>query len=304
MANTFLEMTRALRLHVPQLDEFLAQQFVRDRYRIILERRDWSGLRAEGEFLLDAAKTTGTVAVTNNSLSVIGTGTAFASTDVGRQFKAGAGSPVYTIATYVSPTSVTLDRVWGGTTQATATFFIFDGYLTAPADFKRFIVVVDPKTGYRLRHWVSQDELLRVDPQRNFFGTPYALIDRRFNASGRVQYEAWPYSASQRSLPHFYVKQGEDLVDDDDVPIWPIRSDVIVTGALADVCRWPGTKDNPNLTFGKMDIYESYRKEFEDKLVDLERQDENIYATWLTGQDWASWPWAPWSANWMQSHAF
>src|SRR5262245_60648430 len=105
-ANTFDEMVRSLRLYVPQLPYMLALHFVRDRYRRILERRNWSGLRAEGEFLLNAQKSAGTVTVTRNSVDVVGVGTAFAASDVGRQFKAGAGSPVYTIATFTSPTQI------------------------------------------------------------------------------------------------------------------------------------------------------------------------------------------------------
>lgn len=302
MANSFLEMSRSLRLHVPQLDEFLAQQFIRDRYRMILERRTWAGLRAENEFLIQPSKTDGTVAVTNNLASVVGTSTSFASSDIGRTFKGGVGTPIYTITNVVGQT-LTLDRVFGGVTLPASTYTVFDGYVTMPADFKQMIVIVDPTSGYKLRHWVTQDQLLRWDPQRNFFGLPYALVNRRFNTSGLIQYELWPYCSSQRNLPFYYYKEGADLVNDSDTPIWPIRSDVIVTGALADLCRWPGTMGNPNPMFGHMDVYKSYEMQFEDKLVDVERQDEEIYQTWLAQQDWDTWPFAPLSANFIQSHA-
>lgn len=304
MANTFLEMSRSLRLYCPSLDIFLAQQFIRDAYRKILDRRDWSGLRAENQIQFKDQKTTGTVLATNGSPTITGSGTAFASTDVGRQFKAGVGSPIYTITTVnVGPQTLVLDNNFGAATVAAGSYTIFDGYVTMPTDFKRLIVAVDPQTGYKLRHWVTQDQLLRWDPQRNFFGLPYALVDRRYNTSGLVQYEAWPYSTSQRIVSYFYIKQGADLVNDTDTPIWPVRSDVIVTHALADLCRWPGVVDQPNLMFDKEYIRRSYLTEFEDKMVDLERQDENIYMSWLSDTDWYGWPWAPLSANFLQSHA-
>jgi hypothetical protein len=298
-------MARSLRLFVPQLDIFTAQAFVRDRYRRLLDRRGWSALRSEGEFLLNTAKTAGTVAVTRSSDQVVGTATAFDLSDIGRQFKGGVGSPIYTIQAVDIPSqTLTLDRVFGATTLATSTYRVFDAYRDAPPDFLKFIAITDPTMGYRLKWWVTQEQLLRWDPQHNFTGTPYAVIDRRFSSTtGAPQFEIWPYCTTERNLPFFYIQRGADLINDADIPIWPIRSDVIVAGAKADLCRWPGTKELPNLMFGKMDIYRSFEAEFEDMMVDLERQDEEIYTTWLKDSEWSDWPWAPLSASWLQSHA-
>lgn len=300
--NTYLEMSRSLRLYCPSLDIFLAQQFIRDAYRQICDRRPWSGLRAENQIQFNNQKIDGTVAVTNGSPTVTGTSTSFASTDIGRQFKAGVGCPIYTI-TNVAGQVLTLDQNVGIASGTGLSYVVFDGYVTMPADFKKLIVAVDPQTGYKLRHWVTQDQLLRWDPQRNFFGLPYALVDRRYNSSGIIQYEAWPYSTAQRVVSYFYTKQAADLTNDGDVPIWPIRSDIIVSLALAYLCRWPGTADQPNLMFGQPAVMQSYRAEFEDKMVDVERQDEEIYMTWLSDTEWYGWPWAPLSANFLQSHA-
>lgn len=300
--NSFLEMSRSLRLYCPSLDIFLAQQFIRDAYRQVLDRRPWSGLRAENQIQFNDQKIDGTVTVTNGSPTVVGASTSFAASDIGRQFKAGVGCPIYTITNVVGQT-LTLDNNVGIASGAGLSYVVFDGYVTMPSDFKKLIVAVDPQTGYKLRHWVTQDQLLRWDPQRNFFGLPYALVDRRYNSSGIVQYEAWPYSTAQRVVAYFYTKQGADLTNDTDIPIWPIRSDIIVSRALADVSRWPGTADQPNLMFSRPDLYRTYIAEFEDKLVDVERQDEEIYMTWLSDTEWYGWPWAPLSANFLQSHA-
>src|SRR5258708_34653784 len=90
-------MARSLRLYVPQLPYPLAQQFIRDLYRRVLEIRNWSASRGEGEFIVNSANAVGSVTVTRSSASVVGAGTAFAASDVGRQFKGGSGSPVYSI---------------------------------------------------------------------------------------------------------------------------------------------------------------------------------------------------------------
>jgi hypothetical protein len=301
-ANTFDQMARSLRLYVPQLPYTLAQQFIRDRYRRILERRNWSGLRSEGQFLLGASNTTGTVSVTRSSLTVTGASTTFAATDVGRQFKLGQ-SAIFTVVTVnaIAQTMV-LDRAWPDASASAQTFILFDGYVTAPADFKSFMYVIDKSQGYRLRHWVTQDELNAWDAQRSNFGQPFAIVDRRYNA-GVPQFEAWPYTTSVRSLAFAYYALGDDLVDDTDVPIFPIRSDAIVSGALADVCRWPGTQERVNLYFGKMDIWKSFEFEFEDKLIEIERADETIYLTWLSTQNEFTCPLAPMSStNYLFSH--
>jgi len=305
MADSFGSMVGALRLYVPDLPLTLAEHFIRDRYRRLAERRPWAGLRRESEFLVNAAKTAGTVTVTNNSTSIVGAGSAFAASDVGRQFKIGIGSPIYTVATVTDPTHLTLDRVWGGVTAGTQTYKVWDGYVTVPTDFMRFIAVTDPLRGWRLRHWITQDELIRWDPQRTFTGDPYALIDRRFSASGVPQYELWPYCLTQRGLPYYYIARPADLVDDDDEPFYPMRGDVIVSGALADLCRWPGTPDakNPMFNLQNMTLFRTFEAEFEDKLVELERADEDVYMTWYANNSWAEWPFAPMSAAYIQSHA-
>lgn len=266
-------------------------------------------MRREAEFLLGDQKNDGTVAVTRTSATVTGTATSFASTDVGRQFKVGMGSPVYTIIAYSSATSITLDRPFGGVSVSGATYFIFDAYLTPPTDFLQFRSIVDPLMGWQLRHWITQSELNAMDPQRTFFGQPYLLADRMFNnatagASAPVpQYEAWPFNSSARTLYYTYIIRGTDLIQDDDIPIWPIRSDAIVKGALSDVAKWPGTADTPNPYFAHPEYWKAYEGEFEDMMIEIERRDEDIYMAQLE-----QWPYsafnriAPTSASWLQTH--
>jgi hypothetical protein len=305
--NSFLEMSRSLLLYAPSLPILLAQQFIRDRYRRILEIRPWSALRAESEFLIYAAKTAGSVAVVRGSDQVVGTLTAFTLTDIGRQFKASAGSPIYTITNVVVISqTLTLDRVFGGDSAVSASYYVFDGYVTPPSDFMMFMVVTDPRNAWRLQHWVTQDELNRWDPQRTFFGTAYALIDRRFNSvTNTPQYELWPYNTTDRNYPYFYSKRGADLVNPTDIPVWPIRSDIIVYGALADLCLWPGTPDVPNPLFASPYANRSlsmFEGKYQDGLIELERRDEEIYMTWLSSMPAGGYPFSPLSAGFMQSH--
>lgn len=302
-ANTLLEMSRSLRLYVPQLPAPLAEQFIRDRYRRILERRDWSALRREAEFQFNAEKTDGTISITRGTTALVGTGTTFASTDVGRQFKTGASSPIYTIAAYTSATSLTLDRAFGGDSATNALYRIFDGYVTAPADFLRFLTVVDPTNGWRIPHWITKEEIDAMDPQRTMFGQPFIVADRMFNTATPPMptFEVWPFTTTARTLYYTYIKRGADLIQDSDIPIWPLTSDVIVQGALADVARWPGTAETPNPYFARPEYWKSYEAQFNDLMIELERRDEEVYLTMLKQH---SLPLHPISAKYIQSHAF
>lgn len=300
-ANTLLEMSRSLRLYVPQLPATLAEQFIRDRYRRVLEARDWSALRTEAEFQLNVSKSDGTVSITRGTDTVTGTGTSFAATDAGRQFKIGT-SPIYTVTTVNSTTEMVLDRDFGGDTATGATYKIFDGYITVPSDFLRFDTVVDPSQGWRLRTGITAGELNQIDPQRTYFGTPYVLADRLYSSTGRPQYEVWPYTDAAKTLYYTYIKQADDLLDEDDTPIYPLRSDVLVSGALADVARWPGTATQPNPYFTRPEYWRSYDLEFMDKMVEIERRDEEIYMTMLQQWPYSNYSMAP-SASWIQSHA-
>lgn len=311
MANNFEEMSRSLRLYVPQLPITLAEQFIRDRYRRILERRMWSALRRESQFLLKGAYQTGTVSFEREDTVITGTDTAWTTDLIGRQFKAGQGSPVYTI-TAVNETdqTLTLNMPIGVATAVDTTYLILNAYVTVPEDFKQFIVVADPLQGWRLRHWITSGELMLMDPQRTFTGQPYILADRMYDVataananSYRPQYEAWPYTTADRSLYYVYLAKGADLVNPTDEPIYPLRSDAIVAGALADVARWPGTANQPNPYFSRPEYWKAYEGEYEDKMIEIERADEDIFMTQLDMYPFSQWPLAPLSASFIQVHA-
>lgn len=71
----------------------------------------------------------GTVSLTNGSAVVTGTGTAFTADMVGRYFRAtqdGAQRVPYRVKTYTSATSITLENVYQGPTQASNTYEIFE----------------------------------------------------------------------------------------------------------------------------------------------------------------------------------
>lgn len=66
----------------------------------------------------------GTVAVTNGSNAVVGTGTTFSAGMVGKAIRIVGDTKFYTVATRTDNTHITLNAVFGGTTNATANFVV------------------------------------------------------------------------------------------------------------------------------------------------------------------------------------
>ena len=118
-------------------------------------------------------------------------------------------------------------------------------------------------------------------------------------------YELWPYQMNQRVYPALYDKRFPDA--DDQTWTLPryIDGDVLVKGALADVCRWAGTPDIPNPMFNVANAA-SFEKEFQVKVAEMEREDDEVYLDSVRYQlqlPMASGPFE-YGADFMQSHDF
>jgi hypothetical protein len=304
VADTFASVWRAVRLHCPLADPLLCQYWTRQAYQKVCDRRNWSFLRAESQFLIGASKT-GTCNLTRNSATVSGGTLAYAATDAGRQFRVGSAGILTIIDADAS--SYTLERVWGGDSATLTTATVLDAFLTCPADFRRFIAVLDTQNSWQLHLWVTEDELNTWDASRTSTGTPWAVVSRKYATAGpdagRVQYELYPYQISQKNYPYFYQRSAEDL-DDDTALLGPLATagSSLVTLALAEAAEWPGTETrrnpyfNPALARMKRDQAEAYVNR-------LEVMDEEIYLTWLeTISRISSYTFAPIDSRFMQSH--
>lgn len=314
MPETFGDILRTVMLNVPMAPRFLAELWVLEAYRKCWEYRRplWSFARAESAFATNASKS-GTVGVTQDSKFVTGVGITFEATDEGRQFRAGVNQPVYSIeCVEVAANTIELDRPYLGTTSAAASGVVFDGYITMPENFARFLAVVDPSGGWDLQFDVSDEDLNRMDPQRTSTGTPWALVSRRnatiplFQGSnqpvGRIQYELWPYSMSRHEYWYFYATRPPVLSEDSEFPwIFRDRGDIIRKGALEQAAMWPGTEERKNPYFN-IQLAKVLHDDFIVELAKLEVTDEDVYPTWWKRWDRSSSPRTPIDARYMQSH--
>jgi hypothetical protein len=281
---------------------------VKQAYNETCRRRPWSWLRAEAELIVNAA-TSGTCNVTRGSATISGGTLTYPASDVDRQFRVGSSSPVYTIIAVTVGVSYTLDRVYGAATALATGATVLDAYMTMPADFQRFIAVLDTVNNWQLHIWMTDDELNTWDPQRSATGTPWALASRRLKTQGtasligRAQYELWPYTLVDKNYPYFYARQPEALSDDTAfLGVLSTRGDLLLSLALSYAAEWPGTVDQRNLYYNA-GLSASKRSQFNDDCDRLEVQDEEMYGTWLESVQLASrWPYAPFDSRFGQSH--
>jgi len=314
MAYTFGDVIRRVKLRCATIPILLIEDIVQTTYNNFLEERDWSFLKKQATITLQAART-GTCDFTQGSPVVQGVSLLFAASDAGRQFRSGeVGRPFTILSVDLVLNQATLDSLYGGISAAGQASIVFDAYVTAPADFHRWIAVLDPANTRRVRVYATDESLNRRDPARQSPGDPWVLCSFNYSTfpatAGQPLYEFWPYwfGEAPRSYPAWYIRR-PTLKGEDDVLEGPLkdRGDVLVWGALAEAYAWRGEEGRPNPAFD-LKAAELYLTRYTQAEAKLEVVDENIYLTWLRQEPWAGWDYGmdpevgPGDAEYMQSH--
>lgn len=305
MAITFEQVWRAVLGHVPLAGPLLAREWVQWAYNEYGTKRNWSHLRVESVLTANNQKS-GTATPTLGSATVAGGTLLFAASDVGRQFRINS-IPIYTIIAVdiTGGTSCTLNRVYGEA-SGVGTFTVLDAYVTMPLDFDRFAAILDPQNKWRLRWWISAEQLNACDPGRMSTGNACMLVNQSYSPvtgfTGCVRYELYPYQTSARSYPMWYFRKGEILLDDD-VLIGQLANrakDVLVPGALSRAALWPGVEGKKNPYFN-MDLARAHKAEFDDKVSQMYTKDDDLYFEDAPMVNYA-YSAFPWDAAWLQTH--
>lgn len=192
MEDTFTTLWNRLLLRAPAVGPAFAQDVVRDSFQQLAARRTWSWRRGTSSFYPHIFYQTGTVSVTYNSPYVTGTSTVWDASFIGTQIRVGGIStqyPTYTIQQVLSPTSIVLDKAWGGATATGLTYNIFQCYFPVPSDFQNFESLTNPTNALQMWTNLTQYELDRMDPQRTTTGIVYAaaFYDYTQNYLGQIE---------------------------------------------------------------------------------------------------------------------
>lgn len=189
--DTFTTLWNRLLARAPDILPALAQQFISDSFKQLVERRDWSWRQKYGAFYPSLYYNTGLVTTTPGLPFLTGIGSTWTTSMIGGQIQVG-GTPsiygTYTIQNVLGPTSIQLDRPWVGPALTAVGYQIFQCYFTVPADFQSFYSLINPTSNYRLWHNCSQAQFDLCDPQRANVGQAFgaAFYDYTTNYSGTV----------------------------------------------------------------------------------------------------------------------
>jgi hypothetical protein len=313
--NTYGELWKYVLLRCPIAGPFLPQEWITFAFREIAENRRWSWLVKQNQLLVPNVVSDGLVNVTFNDPVVVGIGTTWTGALVGRQFRIGLSTPIYTIASVddVAQT-LTLTEVWGAATTLSVNYLAYQAYFTMPDDFLSFISCWDPSYNWQLWTRVLQTELNLCDAQRSNSGTAYALSFRDYNPLVAVgtpstpRYELWPHQFGIKPFPYLYWSRPVDINDPNAAIPRYVRGDIILEGALWKCAEWPGpSKDQPNPYFN-LALADRHKSTFFRYIMDIERNDDEIdpdsvqYASSGLGMQFAPFPML--DARFLQSHAF
>jgi hypothetical protein len=303
MADSFKSVVGQLLTYCPFVPLPLVEIWVRDRWRQLCESRKWSFLRGKGYLVVPDVYSVGTASIATGSSTVTGAGTSWTVSMVGRQIKLGATIPVYTIAAVASATSLTIEGVFLGTSISGATYQILQVYFTPPADFLSWLSVVNSKNWWRFHiNYFTSEDIDRWDPQRTSTGMPYVVASAIYKdvvgSSALPLYEIWPWPVTNDMYPYLYWKRPPEFTDTYYIPS-VVSGDVLVTGALADLAKWPGIEDRKNPMYS-LSMVELYERKWLFQIGQCGRNDNEIYQTDLR---YDHVPLYPFGAAYAQVHA-
>lgn len=231
-----------------------------------------------------------------------------------RQFRVVSDGMIYTIASAPALSVITLDNIFLGTTNASASVQIYRCYYGYPlgsagtevTDFYRYKSITDlinNRSFQSLRK--TRQQIDNADPQRSNQTNPFYLAAFDSDSNGRTRFEMWPHPTSLCPYRASYQKRGVDftVVVNETIPD-PIPDSLLIDGGLRYACEWASNnkKRVPELEGINWDTRSvMYERRFQDLLKVAIRQDEETTAeNWVETED--SVPAYPIDSNWMQSH--
>lgn len=245
-----------------------------------------------------------------------------------------------TIATFVSPTQVTLtdaastavtgadvtygstltlDRMYTEDTNSNQGALVYRIYYSPlSTDFQRIDHLVDPIIGYPFGRVIRPIEVLdKYDPRRSSLTQPYYVFFREFNVTtGLPVYELWPGPTFQRAYPVAYWRLGTEFTSDDDALPPQVPEELLLMRARILAYEWAMATDpdaRRRQTYQSGLSYARGRYSTEGVpgrplglLEKTKRRDKSVYAkTFLvSGRNrvWGDYGWPPLDSRFFQNH--
>lgn len=212
---TWGQLRLQLQISAPGVSLDLLDEYLNGRYEQILEETDWIGLKGHSTIQTTAAIQTGTVTLTVGSTGVTGASTAWSSGITGMRLYR-PGDTIYYTVTYVSATSLTLDRAYegvgtenAGTVYSAAQYVLMQHIYALPSDLGSVVEISNPVSGFPLNQ-MSKSQLDVSAGPRTLIADPgaFAIYDDSPEASPPVvhQIEFYPPPLHSRGYPLAYSR--------------------------------------------------------------------------------------------------
>lgn len=256
----------------PNVDPEIAGRWINNYYRKLVDMRSWYGLKVRGQVSVRAPYSVGQVSCTFGNPVVNGTGTNWTAAAIeGMQFRTGFTSAYQGVTKVLSPTRLQLDTPFAGNTGVTA-YEMTDCYVDFGANIKRLLWAVNQQQGWPMAVNVKIQEVNAEDTWRTNLGWSKVFAVRSMTPGGSFLNECWPSPASAQSFPFEAYTQPSNLTLDSDCVVPWIRTDIIVTRAVADALVHKGRKSDyyDPVTAG-MKI-----KEFNEAVEQMVMNDDNM----------------------------
>ncbi len=298
-AQTFYDFKMAIRLYVPNASIFLIERWVKNAFRELADRRQWSWQLIQGQIVWQDARALTEIVPTFGSTTVISTNGDFLAADLGRNFRVGT-YPIYTVTEFANVNTITLDRPYEGMTDGSGDAQILDAYATLPANFENFIMVLDPVNQRLIPWWATWDEMSLLDPVRMAAeSVPRLLasaIPSTYQATlGRSVYEYYPKPTAHGALQYYAKALPIAMNDSDPIPgSLAARVDVLETHVLMSAAKWPGTTDLKNPYFN-LALAQVLRQDFERAANQLDIRDDDLYQQSFDRIPWQRWSTYAWA---------
>ena len=285
----FGSMLREVTNWNPNVDSEVAGRMINNRMRQIIDRRSWYATKVRGVANVPNVQTTGTCTVTYGSATVQGIGTNWTPQAlVGLQFRQTFTQPYQTItAVNQGEQTLTLDTPYPGPTF-TGAYYILEVYITFGGNVKRLLWASNALFGWPLEIGVKVQELEARDQWRASMGWATTMATRPPTPDGQFQVELWPAPYAAQTFPFEAYTEPPNLILDSDSPQAWIRSDVLVTGAIADALLY---RPKQNAFYDQaiaVNIAATKSAQFEKDLEQMENADEGLEqqaVTWDYGEE-------------------
>lgn len=252
-------------------DPVLSIQWLQDAYQKTLSRVPYQFQNKEAFFSTVAAVTAGNVSVANGSTTITETtsnANGWTSALNGRYFRVRGDTEFYLLSGFsdANPDTLTLDRVYEGTTDTDGAYDIFQRFYSLASDVGQINSVNKINNAIPLIR-TSQVELDNIFPARPGLGEPEFYAPAGLDSSGNIQIELYRIPSAAKGYMYHYTQSVPTLDSGDDTIANQVPFDVLRAGWMSSYWAWRAALENPAPHSNQMRV--SFEAEFEKRLQEL-----------------------------------